>query len=132
MIDRVKAPECVENIALVKDFIAAIMRNEKAEILAFFAEQACYHNIPMEPRQGREEIWQELSIIHSLASAIDWQLHHIGSGEGGCVFTERSDRYQVRGQWVSFKVMGIFEIVDGRIMHWRDYFDLQQCMQQLS
>ncbi|MGA1053612.1 MAG: limonene-1,2-epoxide hydrolase family protein, partial [Ilumatobacteraceae bacterium] len=29
-------------------------------------------------------------------------------------------------------VMGTFEVVDGRIAVWRDYFDLNQYLQQLG
>ncbi len=40
--------------------------------------------------------------------------------------TERLDRFLIDGKWSQFSVMGIFELQDGRITHWRDYFDSAQ------
>lgn len=39
---------------------------------------------------------------------------------------ERLDRFLIDGKWSQFPVMGIFELQDGRITHWRDYFDSAQ------
>jgi len=39
------------------------------------------------------------------------------------VLNERDDRLFIHGRWASLPVAGIFEIVDGRIVLWRDYFD---------
>lgn len=122
-----------QNIQLVSDFIAAVCRNKQDEILSYFTEDARYHNVPMEkPRFGKTEIWEEMSIIHSMATDIDWITHHIGANNEDCVFTERSDKYKVNDQWVTFEVMGIFQIKDGKIAHWRDYFDLKKSTDQLA
>ena len=121
------------NISLVEDFIKAVCRNDREEILSFFTEDARYHNIPMaEPCLGHDAIWAEMSLIHSITTGIDWVTHHIGDNESGAVFTERSDNYEVNGKWITFEVMGIFEIVDGKIAHWRDYFDMKKSTDQMS
>ncbi|MFP5469010.1 MAG: limonene-1,2-epoxide hydrolase family protein [Alphaproteobacteria bacterium] len=36
------------------------------------------------------------------------------------------------GQWLELPVMGVFEIKDGKITKWRDYFDLGQFQSQLT
>jgi limonene-1,2-epoxide hydrolase len=41
----------------------------------------------------------------------------------GTVLNEREDRFEIHGRWVTLPVAGIFEIRDGRITLWRDYFD---------
>lgn len=41
--------------------------------------------------------------------------------------TERTDRFEP-GSWVDLPVMGVFEVHDGGINLWRDYFDLQTVM----
>lgn len=120
------------NHELVQHFVQAICRNNREEILSYFTEDARYHNIPLEkPRVGKEDIWKELSMIHDRATDVDWVIHHIGDNDQGCVFTERSDNYRVNGQWITFEVMGIFEIVDGKIAHWRDYFDMKKSTDQM-
>jgi limonene-1,2-epoxide hydrolase len=39
------------------------------------------------------------------------------------VFTERLDRMTFAGKDVELPVAGVFELRDGKITAWRDYFD---------
>ena len=51
----------------------------------------------------------------------------------GTVLTERTDRFLLKdGRWVELRVMGSFEVVDGQITAWRDYFDLGQWARALA
>ena len=120
------------NIAIVESLIKAINRNDRQQILDHFSADAIFHNIPMHSVQGHEAIWEFLRPLHDITTAINWQIHHIGESHDGLVLTERTDRYQVNGHWAEFQVMGIFEISDGKISHWRDYFDLKKCMATLQ
>ncbi len=54
------------------------------------------------------------------------------AAEGGTVLNERVDVFRLPGQEISLPVMGAFEVVDGKIAAWRDYFDMNQFMSQLS
>jgi limonene-1,2-epoxide hydrolase len=47
---------------------------------------------------------------------------------GDVVFTERVDRMSIGGNKVAVPVAGVFEVRDGKIAAWRDYFDMQQLM----
>ena len=116
------------NIEIVKSMIDAFCRNDKEGILGLFAEDAVFDNIPIGPVQGHDAIWEFLQPIHSKATDIHWEIHNIAEATNGFVLTERTDRYKVNDQWATFPVMGIFEIEDGKVKHWRDYFDLNQCM----
>ena len=49
----------------------------------------------------------------------------------GLVLNERSDRFQIGNHTITLRVMGIFELADGKITAWRDYFDMNQYMSQL-
>ena len=42
---------------------------------------------------------------------------------GPVVFLERLDRHRLADKWVELPVTGVFEVRDGRIVRWRDYFD---------
>lgn len=44
------------------------------------------------------------------------------------VFLERLDRHQLPDKWVELPVTGVFEVNDGLITYWRDYFDLATIM----
>ena len=43
---------------------------------------------------------------------------------GNVVMLERLDRHRLVDKWVELPVTGVFEIEDGRIRYWRDYFDV--------
>jgi limonene-1,2-epoxide hydrolase len=59
-------------------------------------------------------------------------VHH-SAEQDGTVLNERTDRFRLAdGRWVELRVMGVFEVLDGKITAWRDYFDLGQWMAQLS
>lgn len=118
----------MSNIERVKSIINTIERNNKAEILSCFHEAAIFHNIPMAPAQGHEQIWRVLAPVHEHCSEIRWEIHHIAEDNKGRVLTERTDRYRVANHWAAFKVMGVFELENNKIRQWRDYFDLQQCL----
>ena len=45
------------------------------------------------------------------------------STAGAVVFLERLDRHRLADKWVELPVTGVFEVHDGRITYWRDYFD---------
>jgi limonene-1,2-epoxide hydrolase len=44
---------------------------------------------------------------------------------------ERTDRFEIGGTWVDLPVAGVFELRDGRIALWRDYFDLPTIMNEM-
>ena len=46
--------------------------------------------------------------------------------------TERVDRFCSPARVVELPVMGVFEVDDGLITAWRDYFDINQFMNQLT
>jgi limonene-1,2-epoxide hydrolase len=122
----------MNNQQTILDFFKAIEVNEKSQILSYFTPDALYHNIPMDPAQGHDAIWAALAPIQEISEEIEWVVHNISSDDAGNVYTERTDRFKVQGTWREVKVMGIFEVSDGKITGWRDYFDLQQVMAALS
>jgi len=120
------------NEQTVRAFIAAFNANDLERIMAFFAADAVYHNIPVQPVQGTAAIRAVLQGFMGMASEVDWVVHHLAETPDGVVMTERTDRFLVRGKWIELPVMGSFEIRDGRIRAWRDYFDMKQFQDQLA
>lgn len=52
------------------------------------------------------------------------------SASGSLVFLERLDRHRLADKWVELPVTGVFEVRDGKITYWRDYFDAATIMSQ--
>lgn len=89
-----------------------------------FDESAIYHNIPMEPVTGKSDITSGIKGFMANVTACDWVTHRIASA-GNVVLTERTDSFTLAdGRIAAVRVMGTFELSDdGKITHWRDYFD---------
>jgi limonene-1,2-epoxide hydrolase len=45
--------------------------------------------------------------------------------EGNIVVLERLDRHRVPQGWFELPVTGVFEVNDGKITYWREYFDVE-------
>jgi limonene-1,2-epoxide hydrolase len=119
----------MDKLAVMNAFFEAINANDKARILSFFNEDSVFDNVPLGPVTGLEAIWQTFASVHERATAVNWEIHNMELGPSGTVYTERSDRYLLDGQWAEFRCAGIHEINDdGTFTLWRDYFDLQQSL----
>ncbi|HEV3366320.1 MAG TPA: limonene-1,2-epoxide hydrolase family protein [Acidimicrobiales bacterium] len=117
-------------IEVVRRFCAAWSENiEAAELAAFFANDAVYHNIPLEPVTGREAIADTIaSFIRPGAPGIEgleFRVINIAA-DGPVVMTERVDVFRLRNKSFELPVMGTFEVREGKINAWRDYFDMNQ------
>lgn len=112
------------NEETVRRFCAAFARRDVDELCAFFTPDAVYHNIPMAPAEGIEAIRATLEMFVPGSPYIEFQVRNVAS-DGAVVFTERVDRMEFGGNPVELPVTGVFEVHDGRIRAWRDYFDMQ-------
>lgn len=117
------------NLQIVTEFIRACDGKDMERVLSFFTPDCVYHNIPMEVVRGPEGVRKVLQGFADLSSQWEWEIHHIAESANGVVLTERTDRIGVAGEWFEFPCMGVFELRQGKIHAWRDYFDLQQVMQ---
>ena len=52
------------------------------------------------------------------------------AADGPRVLVERLDRHRLADRWVELPVTGVFEVHDGRITYWRDYFDAATILSQ--
>ena len=121
----------MSNIQIVKDFIQAWNDNDIDKACDMLAEDVFYHNIPMEPLNGREASRGMLKGMGDM-KAINWELLNIAEN-GDVVLTERVDGFTFAdGKEVALPVMGTFKLVDGEITEWRDYFDLGDFQRQMA
>lgn len=111
------------NDEIVREFCGLWASMDVEQMITFFTDDAVYHNIPMEPAVGREAIATLLNGWAAVLDGIDFQIHQQVSA-GKVVMNERTDTMRVNGASVPLPVMGIFELVDGKIQVWRDYFDM--------
>lgn len=115
-------PDAADSVRVVEQFCAAWDRLDFDAIAASLAEDVEYHNIPLEPLRGKADVERYLRKAGPFEQC-QWEIVSIAAS-GNKVLTERVDRFVVRGASITLPVMGTFEIGDGLIRHWRDYFDL--------
>ncbi len=118
-------------IEVVRRFCAVWSNVDPDDIAEFFTDDAVYHNIPMDPLTGRDTIKSFIAGFAGGAEQIDFRVRNIVA-DGDVVLTERVDVFVMPNGKIELPVMGTFEVRDGKIAAWRDYFDMKQFMDQMS
>jgi limonene-1,2-epoxide hydrolase len=118
--------------AVVRAFCDAVAAGDLDPVVAFFTDDAVYHNIPLDPVVGPAAIRATLEGFTVAVESLEFQILNL-SAAGRTVLTERVDVFRFPGgHEIGLPVMGAFDITDdGRISGWRDYFDMNQFMSQL-
>jgi limonene-1,2-epoxide hydrolase len=116
---------------IVKRFCDAWSANDLDALMAFFNDDAVYHNIPVDPVNGVDAIRTTIAGFTQGVEKIEFRVDNIAA-DGNVVMTERVDVFHLPGKTIELPVMGTFEVKDGKIAAWRDYFDMQQFMSQMQ
>ncbi|HXA31380.1 MAG TPA: limonene-1,2-epoxide hydrolase family protein [Acidimicrobiales bacterium] len=123
-------------IDVVRRFCAAWCDDVGAvELADFFTNDAVYHNIPLTPVTGRENIANTIaSFIRPGPPGIESIEFHVINiaADGPVVLTERIDVFRLSDRSFELSVMGAFEVSDGKMNAWRDYFDMSQFTSQME
>ena len=93
------------------------------ELVAFFTPDGVYHNMMSRPVAGHDALRTFIGGFIRNWSATNWDIVTIVA-QGDVVIAERLDRTTVGERKVDLPCCGVFEISDGKIRVWRDYFDL--------
>ena len=108
--------------AVVTGFLKALEALDIDRALTFAASDIVYQNVPLPPARGVAAVEKQLRLMARFGSGFEARTHHIAA-DGNIVLTERTDVLR-RGAWeAEFWVCGTFEVRDGKIVLWRDYFD---------
>ena len=116
--------------SVVGEFIAALERRDVPAACALLADDVEYDNVPMGAVHGPAAVADILGPMLGVCTEVDWPVHR-QVATGATVFNERTDRFLMDHGWVELPVVGVWEVVDGRITLWRDYFDEPSYRNQL-
>jgi limonene-1,2-epoxide hydrolase len=118
------------NTDVVISFIDAWNRLDWDAVVDALTDDVVYHNIPMDRIEGKAAAGAVIRGMQPLA--VRWEVISIAEN-GNKVLTERLDEFDMPdGKHLAVPVMGTFEIRDGRIAAWRDYFDLATFTRQMA
>lgn len=111
------------NDRIVRQFCAVFERLDADELVGYFSADAVYHNMPMQPLVGYMAIRAFLADIPNQFRGLRFEIvNQIAAGD--LVMNERIDHFTLAQGSVALPVAGIFQLRGGKIIAWRDYFDL--------
>ncbi|MCV7028859.1 limonene-1,2-epoxide hydrolase family protein [Mycobacterium sherrisii] len=111
----------VANTRTVERFLNALQDVDLDAAEAALDENLVYQNVGLPTIHGRRRAMQLFRRMDGRAG-FEVKIHRIAA-DGAAVLTERSDALIFGPLRLQFWVCGVFEVHDGRITLWRDYFD---------
>jgi limonene-1,2-epoxide hydrolase len=110
-------------IELVERFLELLRREDIVAATELLAGDVEYANVGLPTVYGRKRVRQVLQATLGLNGARFEVYVHTISASGSSVLTERTDVLEYRRLRLQFWVCGRFDVRDGQIVLWRDYFD---------
>ena len=115
---------------VVNTFIAAIGNKDEAAAMACVADDCYYDNVPIGDMTGKDKMAEFLAPTFRSKGPVEFEIVR-QSAAGNIVMNERVDKFQMKGRDIAIPVAGVFEVNEGLITFWRDYFDNGMFMKQL-
>ena len=109
----------------VRDLCDGFAKHDAEALRQFFTDDVVYHNIPMDPAVGIDATIAFIDGFFAMCEKMVIETIHLAVRDN-VVLTERVDTFTVGAVVASLPVMGTFEIRNGKISAWRDYFDMAQ------
>lgn len=120
-----------DNVAIIRDFIECWSTLDADKLANYFTEDGTYYNMPAQPVSGRDNVRKFIAGFLSNWTETTWDILNI-SGSNDLVFAERLDRTRTTRGNVDLPCVGVFEMQNGKIRIWRDYFDMGTYMKAMQ
>ncbi|MDY6998480.1 MAG: limonene-1,2-epoxide hydrolase family protein [Actinomycetota bacterium] len=110
-----------DNAEIVQTFLSAMADEDFDTVESLAAPDLLWQNVGLPSLRGRARI---MKLLRSGQGRMGFavKFHRIAA-DGGTVLTERTDALIFGPVRLQFWVCGAFEVRDGQIALWRDYFD---------
>ena len=109
---------------LVRGFLGGWEGGDLEALCGAFADDAVYHNVPVAPIEGIVGIRAIFQAFLDAFAKAKLDIVTLAA-EPGLVLVERIDYFTMHdGREVVLPVNGVFEVRDGKIVRFSDYFDL--------
>lgn len=107
---------------VVRTFLTDLERLDLDAACAHLHPDVVYENVSLPPARGLAATRRVLGLLTARATGFRAENHRLVA-DGPVVLTERTDTIAIGRLRLSFWVCGTFEVHDGAITLWRDYFD---------
>ncbi|CPR13599.1 limonene-1,2-epoxide hydrolase [Mycobacterium bohemicum DSM 44277] len=115
------ATASVANTRVVEGFLHALQDGDYDAADAALDDNLVYENVGLPTIHGRARAMKLFRRMEG-RMAFEVKIHRVAA-DGAAVLTERTDALIAGPLRLQFWVCGVFEVHDGRITLWRDYFD---------
>ncbi len=122
--------EAQSPIQVVETFLHALEAKDMDRAAALLADDVVYQNVPLPADRGKPAVLRTLRSFQRLVTDFAVRIKNIAERDG-VVLTERVDVLSGPLVYLDIWVCGTFEVRDGKITLWRDYFDLAECTGKL-
>lgn len=122
MTDQRTISSQIDNAHTVEVLLAALQDQDIDAAGAVLDEHLVYQNVGFPTIRGRARAMKLFRGMEGRAG-FEVKTHRIAVN-GSTVLTERTDALVFGRVRLQFWVCGVFEVKDGRITLWRDYFDM--------
>ena len=117
---------------IVNTFISKIEARDLDAALEQVSEDCYYDNVPIGDMTGKSDMHQFLSGLLQGEGPVEFEVVR-QTCTGNTVMNERLDRFHTAsGRAIEIPVMGVFEVNEGLITFWRDYFDNGMFLRQIK
>jgi limonene-1,2-epoxide hydrolase len=106
----------------VMDLFDALRSRDTDRAMSLLDDDIVWHNVGLPKVRGTSNVGRYMAMLAKPAFGFDVIVHNIAA-DGNIVLTERTDVLIWRRLRIEFWVCGTFELRDGRVAVWRDYFD---------
>lgn len=117
-------------IAVVEAFFERMEALDMEGAFALLADDVVYQNYPLPADRGVEAVKKTLRGFARVMTEFRVEMHNIAERDG-VVLTERTDVLVGPLLYLDIRVNGTFEVRDGKIVLWRDYFDVGESVLKL-
>ncbi len=107
---------------IVTQFLHALETQDHDQIAALLAPNLHYTNVSLPTLKGGQKVANLFELLLRRGTGFQVKVHSIATN-GNTVMTERTDVINVGPLHIGFWVCGTFQVENGKIVLWRDYFD---------
>jgi limonene-1,2-epoxide hydrolase len=122
MTDQTNVSTDIDNAHVVEVLLSCLQAADADGAGAVLDDNLVYQNVGFPTIHGRARAMKLFRAMEGRAS-FEVKTHRIAVN-GSSVLTERTDVLQFGPLRLQFWVCGVFEVHNGRITLWRDYFDM--------
>ncbi len=117
---------------IVNTFTARITALDFDGAFELVADDIEYDNVPIGKVTGPDGIRSVFAQLDAMGvDAMEWTVHR-QVASATTVMNERTDTFNAGAKSAAVNVMGVWEVADGKITLWRDYFDMSAMTETIT